>query len=181
MKTEKGKTPKAYANVLFDLAGEQKALEAVHGELAEVRALIRSSRELAAFLGVACFMGTRGWLIVEELFQRRVSSLTYHLLKLLHASGHLGLLERVIDQFERLYKKATGVVDIRIETAFALAEEQMERIRDTLAKRLNCRVTAEMAINPGLLGGLKIRVEDTVYDMSLAGRLSRLESLARNT
>ena len=181
MKTEKGKTPRAYAKVLFDLAGERQVLEAVHGELAEIRALIRASRELATFLGVACFMGTRGWLIAEELFQGRVSLLTYHLLKLLHASGHLGLLERVIDHFESLYKKAAGVVDIRIETAFVLAEEQIERIRDTLAKRLNCRATAEMTINPGLLGGLKIRVEDVVYDMSLAGQLSHLESLARNS
>lgn len=180
MKTEKGKTPKAYANVLFDQARKQQALEAVHGELTELNALIRASREFADFLNVACFMGTRGWLIVEELFKGRVSELTFHFLKLLHASGHLGLLERTIGQFQVLYKKAMGIVDVRIETAYALAGEQVERIRDAMARRLNGRVTTEVTVNPALLGGLKVRVEDTVHDLSLAGRLSRLGSMAQS-
>jgi len=70
-------------------------------------------------------------------------------------------------------KKTYGDNEIKIEllSAYLLSEADMKEIENEFATRLNKKVSAEAVLDAGLIGGLKMRVLDKVYDASLKGQI----------
>jgi F-type H+-transporting ATPase subunit delta len=64
-----------------------------------------------------------------------------------------------------------------VETAYPLSNPIRERIVGRLKQLLNCEVMLTTEVNEDLLGGLVVRVGDTVFDASVAARLKRMEQV----
>ncbi|MBC8873785.1 MAG: ATP synthase F1 subunit delta [Planctomycetes bacterium] len=77
-----------------------------------------------------------------------------------------------------LRNELTGWVDVRITTVEPLTDELCERVTDRLEALLGKRVILVTEIDAELIGGLEVRVGDTVYDASVLGRLGRLREEA---
>ena len=73
-----------------------------------------------------------------------------------------------------LYNELTGRVEVQIRTAAPLSEELCERVAGRLESVLGKRVNLAAETDEGVIGGIIVRVGDTVYDGSVAGRLGRL-------
>jgi len=63
---------------------------------------------------------------------------------------------------------------VTVESAVELDEATRVRVIAGLAKQYGPDLVAEYKVTPGLLGGLRIRVGNDVYDGSVQGRLDRL-------
>jgi F-type H+-transporting ATPase subunit delta len=87
----------------------------------------------------------------------------------------LELAPEIAELFERQKAASEGVVDVRVETAFAMSDAEQERLAKAMHERLgkDCEVTT--TVNADLIGGAIIRVRDSVIDISLKGRLRALE------
>jgi len=77
-----------------------------------------------------------------------------------------------------LRNELTGWVDVRITTVEPLTDELCERVTDRLEALLGKKVNLVTEIDADLIGGLEVRVGDTVYDASVLGRLGRLREEA---
>jgi len=77
-----------------------------------------------------------------------------------------------------LRNELTGWVDVRITTVEPLTDELCERVTDRLEALLGKKVNLVTEIDADLIGGLEVRVGDTVYDASVLGRLVRLREEA---
>lgn len=95
-------------------------------------------------------------------------------IQLLSEHDRLTLLP-TIREFFTVYKlEAERTLDIDVETAFELSNEQLQKITAALSKRLNRTVQAKQTVNSALIGGLTIRAGDLVIDSSVRGRLDKL-------
>ena len=83
--------------------------------------------------------------------------------------------EAVLAEFQRLVKLDLARRSARVESPAPLAPEFQGRIKANLAQRYGAGLMIEFALNPALLGGLRIRVGSDVYDGSILARLSALE------
>ena len=85
------------------------------------------------------------------------------------------LAPEIAELFERRKAAAEGVADVRVESAFAISASEKDRIASAVQQRIgkSCEVTA--VVNPDLIGGVVIKVGDSVIDISLRGRLRALE------
>ena len=81
----------------------------------------------------------------------------------------------ILTHFQRLVKLETERRNARIETAVPLAPDQRGNVQDTLTRVYGAGLNFSFAENPGLIGGMKIRVGSDVYDGSVRGRLAALE------
>jgi F-type H+-transporting ATPase subunit delta len=81
--------------------------------------------------------------------------------------GILGALQRLM-RLELERRKVT------VESAVALDETTRQRVVAGLASQYGADLIAEYLVNPALLGGLRIRVGNDVFDGSVQGRLDRL-------
>lgn len=97
-------------------------------------------------------------------------------LKLLVANQRLVVLPEVAVQFRQLKNRADGVADCLIETAFPLADGQVNELLAALAKRFGTRLRPTVQVNPALIGGVRIAVGDQVLDNSVRARLNQMQT-----
>ena len=84
--------------------------------------------------------------------------------------GYFGILQNL----QRLVKLDEASRSARVESAVALGQAQQQDVRNSL-KRLKGRdVTVAFATNPGLIGGMRVKIGDDVYDGSVKTRLASL-------
>ena len=76
--------------------------------------------------------------------------------------------------FEQLKAADEGVAQAHIESAFAMTDAQLAELTATLTQQLNRKISADVSINPELIGGVKITIGDLVIDASVSGKLAAL-------
>jgi F-type H+-transporting ATPase subunit delta len=112
--------------------------------------------------------------LLEKAFGGRMSATTLTFLKVLSKHGRLDCLRAIALAARKQLNVLRKRVEVIVETAHPLSNTLRERITARLSELLASEVMLTTAINPELLGGLVVRVGDTVYDASLAARLKRM-------
>ncbi|HEY2411629.1 MAG TPA: ATP synthase F1 subunit delta [Pirellulaceae bacterium] len=116
--------------------------------------------------------------IIDKAFGGRVSPTTLTFLKVVSNHGRLDCLRAIARAARKQLNAARGRVEVKVETAYPLSNPIRERIANRLRELLGQEVILNADVNEDLLGGLVVRVGDTVYDASLAARLKRMEQVA---
>ena len=84
--------------------------------------------------------------------------------------GYFGILQHL----QRLVKLDEASRSARVESAVALGQAQQQDVRNSLKRLKGGDVTVEFATNPGLIGGMRVKIGDDVYDGSVRTRLTAL-------
>ena len=84
--------------------------------------------------------------------------------------GYFGTLQ----ELQRLVKLDVNNRSARVESAVALSEAQQQEVRASLGRLTGADVEVEFAENADLIGGMRVKLGDDVYDGSVKTRLSRL-------
>jgi len=82
---------------------------------------------------------------------------------------------KILEYYKRLLRLEVEKRHARIETAAAREPSIASQISLNLARRYGTDLTTEFAINPALLGGMRVRVGSDVWDGSVRNRLERLQ------
>jgi F-type H+-transporting ATPase subunit delta len=77
--------------------------------------------------------------------------------------------------------KALGRIEASVVSARPLSDEEKDKLAATFRAKLGKDVRLNVTVDPTLLGGLTVRIGDTLYDGSLKGKLSRLEKMLQTT
>ena len=86
--------------------------------------------------------------------------------------GYVGILSH----FQRLVKLDIERRTARVESAVSLSGALQESVKANLAKRYGAGLSIGFAVNPALIGGLRVKVGSDVYDGSVKARLAELET-----
>ncbi|HTM80547.1 ATP synthase F1 subunit delta [Asticcacaulis sp.] len=165
-----------YAKAAFDLAGDTKVLDKVHGDVANLKALLLSSAELRTFVASQVYKSDvklSGLLAVAKSL--KLNALTQKTLGVLAANGRLDHLFPFITAFNKLYDAQKGIVSAEVTSAVALSDAQLADLKKTLAKTLGQSAEISTRVDPALLGGLKVRVGSRLFDASLKTKLDSLK------
>lgn len=165
-----------YAQALFDLADETKALDAVRADLRSLRAAWGESadlRRLATSPVIAAEDQVRGLTAIAD--KAKFNATTKKFLGLLAANGRARDLTGVIGAFEALYAKKMGVVAAEVVSAQALSAAQLKSIQSALRTALGKDPETTVRVDPSILGGLKVKVGSKLFDASLKTKLDQMK------
>ena len=163
-----------YAEALFEAALERDELEAVLDELREFSDALEESEELRLF-----FYGGQ---IPEREKRRAIDALTEgmalstrNFLKILSDNGREEILDEALLRYEGLVKEHLGRVEVEVTTAVELTDDELDRIKERLARSLEGReVILQTSVDPNILGGAVFRFGGRMIDTSVRGRLASL-------
>jgi F-type H+-transporting ATPase subunit delta len=162
-----------YAEAAFQLATRDGALDA-YGDGLDLAVRMLGGREVLGILrNPARPLGERAGL-VDTLLTKRVPEPVRKLAGMLVARGKVGKLEAVAAEYHRLLNREHGVVEAVATAASALDEDETEALKRKVAEMTGKAVDLRVEIDESLIGGLTVRVGDTLYDASVRGRLERL-------
>lgn len=170
---EKMTVARPYAKAVFEIASEQAALPA-WSEFLGVAAHAVADPEFHALLDNPRVPRSRLVGLLVDLCGERAGPMARNLVGLLVENGRLAYLPEIALEFERLRAAAENVVEVHVESAVALTDEQRQSIATAMSRRLGKDIRLLCDVDASLLGGAIIRAGDLVIDGSLRGRLERL-------
>jgi F-type H+-transporting ATPase subunit delta len=163
-----------YAEALYRAAEKTNQAAEVLGELESVvNEVFRKDPGLALFLASAAVGQDRKTAVIDKAFRGRATEVFTNFLQVLNHHGRLDALPAIAHAYRTLYNRKTGHVIVHVRSAISLTDAERERIRtDVRAATAGQREPVlQETVDPSILGGLIIRVQDWVYDASLRTRL----------
>ncbi|MBC7334693.1 MAG: ATP synthase F1 subunit delta [Clostridia bacterium] len=164
-----------YAQAYFELMAEKGLLDRAEEDLKAVVDLAQEVPEFARLLNHRGIPAAEKKDLLRRLFAAQVSPLTLNFLLLLCDRRREALLPAIHRHFGALVLEARGVVEVEVRAAVSLSEEQIQALQASLSRVTGRAVHLRQRLEPGLLGGLVVKVGDRVFDGSIAGRLNRLK------
>lgn len=117
--------------------------------------------------------------MIDRVVTGRATPLFANFLKVLAHHGRVDLLRSIRQQVEIEHERRAGKRRVSVSSAVELSSESVATIRSSLATSLGCDPILETRIDPSLIGGLVVRVGDTVYDGSLKTQVKQLRARLR--
>lgn len=117
--------------------------------------------------------------LIERVVSSRGSEFFVSFLKVLARHDRLDLLPNILQAARIQSERSSGRKRVSIKTAKPLSNESRQAIGDKLRSAFAFEPILEAEIDPSLIGGMVIRVDDTVYDSSLRTRLKQLKARLR--
>lgn len=114
--------------------------------------------------------------LVDRMLPPDTADELRQLVHTLVGEGHLSLLDDIVVQLRRLVRYGPEVKVATVTSAVSLDEELRSRIEKRLMSRYGVNVDISWQVDPGLIGGIVVRVGDELIDYSV---LTRLELLRR--
>jgi F-type H+-transporting ATPase subunit delta len=115
--------------------------------------------------------------LINRVFGSRVSPLLLNFLKVAAQHERLDTLRAIQRAARRLHNEMRNRIEVLVETAAPISNQLRTTISSRLTQVLGREVVLTAEINPNLLGGLLVRVGDTIYDGSLRGKLKAMEAV----
>ena len=162
-----------YAEAAFELATRDKALDAYAAGLDLAASMLAEATVLDVLRNPARPLKQRTE-VVDGLLASRVPEPVLKLVGLLVERGKADRIGDVASEFRRLLNKQNGVVEALATAAAPLTDDETAALQRKVAQMTGSTVDLRVEVDESLIGGLTVRVGDTLYDASVRGRLERL-------
>ncbi|MEH7443383.1 F0F1 ATP synthase subunit delta [Heyndrickxia sp. MSNUG] len=166
---------KRYALALFQLSKENNLLAQVEQELRVVKEVLVNSSDLNAVLQSPKVSAAKKKEIIKDSFSQ-VNPFVLNTLMILIDRHRQDQMVEVVDQFVELSNEEHGIADAKVYSIRPLTEDESDALSASFAAKVGKKsLRIQNIVDPELLGGLKIRIGNRIYDGSLRGKLNRLE------
>jgi len=164
---------RVYARSLFEVASEQRKLDEVRDQLGTFADTLESSRELQVFFFSPYFSTSEK----QDGLKRAVSGadpVVLNFLELLIENHRMPAIFRVRRAYDELWERENRRLPVRITSAVELDPETVGQIGDRIAEQTGETVDLAAVVDPEILGGIVVRVGNSVLDASVRNRLQQL-------
>lgn len=167
---------KRYAKALIEIAEELKKLDRITSDVQLIDSVIKSSRDLQLFLKSPIVKEEKKREILKEIFSdSRVDPVTLKFILLLVEKKREDLLHDIVKVYQQLYDEKMGIVTAEITTAVETNNSDKKKIEKKIVELTGAKsVKAIYKVDPSIIGGVVIRIGDTVYDASLKRKIQLL-------
>jgi len=169
-----------YAKSLYLLAEEKQITEAVKADILLIDSVIKQVPEFVKSIESPIVKASVKNNIIEQIFKANVNEYTYKFLQLLITNSREVFLPAIVRNFLDLYRLKQGITKSTVKTVYPLDEETRKKIITFIESNFNTKVDLEEITDKSLIGGLVLRINDLQLDMSVAGKLERIEREFKN-
>jgi len=162
-----------YARSLFEVAGEQDKLDVLREQLGQFADALDQNRGLAVFFFSPYFSTAEKLDGLHRLLTDADESLV-NFLGLLIENHRMPVIFRIRQEYERLWDQANLVLPVEITSAIELDPATTESLGRTIGERAGRKVTLAAHVDPEILGGIVVRVGNSILDASIRNRLEQL-------
>src|SRR3954451_17895168 len=162
-----------YARSLFEVASDQDKLDLVRDQLGAFTDALDETRELQVFFFSPYFSTQEK----QDGLDRAVTDadpVVVNFLKLLIENHRMPFIFRVRRELDRLWEEENQLLPVRVTSAVELDEGTVNQIGDRIAEQTGRKVDLSSQVDPDILGGIVVRVGNSILDASIRNRLESL-------
>ncbi|WML46240.1 F0F1 ATP synthase subunit delta [Neobacillus sp. PS3-40] len=166
---------KRYSLALFRIVKDIQLLDKVEEELRVIKEVLFYNADLTAVLKSPKFTNKNKKVLLKEAFST-VNPFVLNTLMLLIDRHREDQIVEVADGFFELANDERGIAEAKVYSIRPLTDSEKEGLSSTFAEKVGKKsLRIENIVDSNLLGGIKLRIGNRIYDGSLRGKLDRLE------
>jgi F-type H+-transporting ATPase subunit delta len=162
-----------YARALFEAAQDAGRLDEVREQLGAFAATLEESRDLQVFFFSPYFSSEEK----GDGLKRTVTDadpLVANFLELLVEKQRMPALSLIRRRFDALWDRENRILPVQVTSAIALEQETVKEIGKRIGEQTGQRVELTSNVDPDILGGIVLRVGNSILDASIRNRLEQL-------
>ena len=165
-----------YATALFELARDEKSIDAVRADLDRFAAMLADSEDLKRLVRSPVFSAdVQSKALATVLDKAGISGISANFLKVLTANRRLFAVRTIIKDFRALVAHYKGEVVADVTVAERPDERQLAAITDALRAVTAQDVQVELKVDPAIIGGLIVKLGSRMVDSSLRTKLKSIK------
>jgi F-type H+-transporting ATPase subunit delta len=169
-----GRISNAYSKALFNQAKSTAQIDKIYQEMTEIITIISENSTLKNLLANPIVKGTDKKKVLEKVFNQN-NPLTKNLLGLLCDKKRENELFQVAESFIKMYDQHKGISKVFVTSAIALDEGTQQKVLSYIQKTLGKEnIVIANKIDSSIIGGIIIKHEDKLLDLSVSSELKRI-------
>jgi len=165
-----------YATALFELARDEKSVDAVKADLDKFNAMLDESADLKRLVRSPVFgADVQQKALAAVLDNAGITGIAANILKVLTANRRLFAVADVIRAFNVLVAKFRGEVMADVTVADALSDKNLDALKDALKSVAGKDVTLNVKVDPAIIGGVVVKLGSRMIDGSLRTKLNSIK------
>jgi len=164
-----------YARSLFEVAREQNKLDELREQLGQFADAMKQNRELELFFFSPYFSTNEKQEGLEKLLDGADEQLM-NFLKLLVENHRMPVIYRLRREYERLWERENRLLPVVLTSAVELDEQTVKDLGERIGERTGNTVVLTTRVEPDIIGGIVVRVGNSILDASIRNRLEQLRT-----
>jgi F-type H+-transporting ATPase subunit delta len=164
-----------YAQALINEAQKQGVLDQVTDDIQGIGQVLRENAGFRAFAEALDLGEEERLASLKRIFEGRVHPLTLNVLLAMARRDRLMFLRGLVEGFDDILRKMGGRIDVEVTSSQPLRPELLQRLQDAISRSQAKTADIKLTINPALIGGVTVRIDDTLVDGSIATQLQKIK------
>jgi F-type H+-transporting ATPase subunit delta len=165
-----------YATALFELARDEKSIDAVKADLDKFDAMLAESADLKRLVRSPVFSAdVQSKALAAVLDKAGISGISANFLKVLTANRRLFAVGDVIRAFRALVAKFKGEATADVTVAEKLSDKNLDALKTALKSVTGKDVALNVKVDPSIIGGLVVKLGSRMVDSSLRTKLNSIK------
>jgi F-type H+-transporting ATPase subunit delta len=179
VKSSDVRAAKRYAAALFNAIWDESGQDGIEGAAADlgvVEEMLAGVPHLRTVIVQPMVSDDRKRDVIEQAFKARLGKITFNFLNLLVQKRREGIIDEIISEFRKLADEKAGRVEAFVEAASALSTDQVADLQAALERRTGKTIRMHTSVDESMIGGVRVRIGDDVFDAGLKTRLEKLRA-----
>jgi F-type H+-transporting ATPase subunit delta len=165
-----------YATALFELARDEKSIDAVRADLDRFNAMLDESADLKRLVRSPVFSSDAQLKALAAVLDRAgIAGISANFLKVLTANRRLFAVTDVIRAFNALVARFKGEATADVTVAEALSDKNLDALKSALKAVTGKDVALNVKLDPSIIGGLVLKLGSRMIDSSLRTKLNSIK------
>lgn len=162
-----------YASALLSLAIEENNVSYYKDEIKMLKDSFIENEEILHLFSSYFVLDSEKEKVLDNIYPNNENIKNF--IKIIIKNRRVNYLIKIFEEFIKEANEYIGVKEGIIYSVNKLSEEQIKKVEDALSTKLKTKVELVNKIDSKLIGGVKITVEDKIYDGSIKNKLEKLE------
>ena len=167
---------KKYARALYNVAVQQEDVKKVSERINYIVNVMKVVPELSQLLQTHQISADNKITILKNVLHENISSLEVELVSDILKNNNVLILADIAKYFDYLIETDSTLINMTITSVTELSTDEVEHIKSNVESQLSKKVDVATEIDKDLIGGIKLRVGNTVVDNSISRRLDMLKN-----
>jgi ATP synthase F1 delta subunit len=164
---------RVYGRALFEVGQEQGKLDELREQLGQFADALNGSHELQVFFFSPYFSSEEKQDALVRLLDGADEGFL-NFLRVLIENHRMPVVFRIRDEYERLWAREHKVLAVEVTSAIVLDQSTTESLGRNIGERTGRKVKLNARVDPEILGGIVVRVGNSILDASIRNRLEQL-------
>lgn len=172
---------KTYATALFSVATQENMEQQMLNELVSLSEIFENNTDYLKLMDSPIVVHEKKIALLQEVFGNSICLYNLNLLQILVDNLRFNLICPIVGEFKALYNEKNNIISVTALTATAISDNLKDKLKAKIEKITNKTANMRFEIDEKILGGVKVKINNSEIDGTVLSNLNNLKEAIKLT